>query len=289
MAADRKRIETMFLSRRNLLSLVLVSLANLLSAHPVMAKNLPLKPGTYQCFTIGTLLGQTPLPTDLSEINRAAAGNKIRPMVAPQIMLAPAAFGNVVLDGKGTYRMPTIGQSGKYGFNPATGRPTFTGDLGVMLQREYSGTGTSFFVGLQGTNFQCGLLGAGAGSPNAPAKVAGLGPALRTASAKDLTGHFEGSYICQQGETPLALDFLANDQGRLVAQFSFGGGNGSAKGSFTLVGSWNGARFNLKAHEWLNQPDGFVMVDIDGEVTARGVSGNILTPGCSNFSAVRGN
>jgi hypothetical protein len=43
----------------------------------------------------------------------------------------------------------------------------------------------------------------------------------------------------------------------------------------------------LKSNAWIDQPEGYIMVDIEGEVSARGVSGNMLTPTCSNFSALR--
>ncbi len=202
----------------------------------------------------------------------------------PQMLLVPAAFGPVVLDGKGTYRLPVIGQSGKYGFNAATGRPTFTGDLGAMLKKEYNGTGTSFHLGLNGLNFDCGLLG---GNAPALAKVATLGPALASAKASDFTGHFEGSYICGQGETNLTLDTLAQDTGEIVVVFSFGGNNNAPKGSYSLIGKWSGSKFSLKSDKWIEQPNGYVMVDIDGEISERGLSGNIINSSCTNFSALR--
>jgi hypothetical protein len=264
---------------------------------PVTAKNLPLSTGTYECFTITVMTSPLPPRQRDDPVVVARRGARIPGQFdvpdinVPQMLLAPAAFGNVILDGKGTYKMPTTGQTGKYGFNAATGRPTFTGDLGVMLRNEYNGSGTSFHIGLQGLNFECGLLRPRGSTDQAPvkptAKVATLGPALTRATALDLTGHFEGTYICRQGETAMTLDTLAKDSGNIVALMSFGGTNGLPKGSYTMVGNWNGAKFRLKANEWVNQPAGYIMVDIEGEVGARGVSGNIQSPACSNFSAVR--
>jgi hypothetical protein len=278
-------------------SIMFAIIAQLLAISPAMAKNLPLKAGAYECFTITVMTSPMPPrqrddPVVVARRGARVPGQFDVPDVnVPQMLLAPAAFGNVILDGKGTYRMPTIGQSGKYGFNAATGRPTFTGDLGVMLRNEYNGSGTSFHIGYQGLNFECGLLrprGSVSQAPVKPtARVATLGPALTRATALDLTGHFEGTYICRQGETAMTLDTLAKDSGNIVALMSFGGNNGMPKGSYTLVGNWNGAKFNLKSNEWVDQPAGYIMVDIEGEVNARGVSGNIQSPTCSNFSAVR--
>jgi hypothetical protein len=278
------------------LALAFATIVQFVCANQALAKNLPLKAGTYECFTITTTI--SPLPPRLRDDPVVVARRGARvpgqfdvpDINLPQMLLAPAAFGRVILDGKGGYRLPTIGQSGKYGFNATTGRPTFTGDLGVMLRNEYNGTGTSFHVGLQGQNFQCALLGPGGGAP-APAKptarVATLGPALTGAKASNLTGHFEGSYICSKGENNLALDTLAKETGEIVAVFSFGGTSDFPKGSYSLTGRWTGAKFSLKSNAWIDQPEGYIMVDIEGEVSARGVSGNMLTPTCSNFSALR--
>jgi hypothetical protein len=280
-----------------LYSIALAMIIHLVSVSPAMAKNLPLKAGTYECFTITVMTSPLPPrhrddPVVVARRGARVPGQFDVPDInVPQMLLAPAAFGNVNLDGKGTYRMPTIGQTGKYGFNAATGRPTFTGDLGVMLRNEYNGTGTSFHIGLRGMNFECGLLNTGARTAATPvkptAKVATLGPALTSATARDFTGHFEGAYICSKGKNTMILDTLAKESGKIVALMSFGGTDNFPKGSYTMIGNWTGAKFNLKANEWVNQPPGYIMVDVEGVVSARGVSGNMLSPACSNFSAVR--
>jgi hypothetical protein len=281
----------------SLYSIMLAMVVQLASVSPVMAKNLPLKAGTYECFTITVMASPLPPRQRDDPVVVARRGARIPGQLdvpdinLPQMLLAPAAFGYVILDGEGTYRMPTIGQTGKYGFNAATGRPTFTGDLGAMLRNEYNGSGSSFHIGLKGLNFECGLLRPRASAADTlakpTAKVATLGPALTRATALDLTGRFEGTYICRQGETAMTLDTLAKDSGSIVALMSFGGTNGSPKGSYTMVGNWDGAKFRLKANEWVNQPVGYIMVDIEGEMGERGVSGNIQSPTCSNFSALR--
>jgi hypothetical protein len=268
-----------------------------------VAKNLPLKAGTYQCFTVTGLA--SPLPPrqrdDPVVVARRGARQPgqfdVPDINLSPLLLAPAAFGNIILDGKGGYKIPAVKQIGTYGFNPDTGRPTFTGDLGVMLKNEYSGTGTSFVVGLGDMNFHCGIVSAGtsnsggagntAVSTKPTARVDTLGPALATAKASDFTGQFEGSYICSQGLTNLRLDLLANDQGALVARMAFGGTDKRPKGSYSMVGSWSGAKFRLKGHEWIEQPAGYIMIDLEGELSAKGVAGNLLATTCSNFAAAR--
>jgi hypothetical protein len=287
---------------------ITLALTGLGLASPAQAKNLPLKAGTYQCSTTTMMQGQAPAPTDQADARRRAAGNTIQPMAAPQIMLAPAAFGNVILDGKGGYRMPAVRQAGKYGFNASTGRPTFTGDLGVMLRPEYSGTGTSFFLGLEGMNFQCALTGASAGTsggggsgggistPIPPvdpqaALAASVGPVLKTASAADFKGHFSGSYFCGQGETSMVLDLAAKPDGSITAVMQFGANSSRTTnyivGSYSLKGTYKGSHFILRSQQWIKQPDGYAMVDMEGDLTALGASGKMLFDQCGVFAVER--
>ncbi len=263
---------------------------------PAAAQPVGLKAGTYQCFTITTMMGRTPSPNDLSEVNRRAAGNPIRPMVPPQLLLAPAAFGNVILDGKGNYRLPSVGQAGRYGFNAATGRPTFTGDLGAMQQGEYSGTGTRFIVGWQGVNYQCGLAGANGASPGQlsdqdRADLAAMGPPLKSVTAANFTGNFAGSYHCASGPVFLRLALSASSDGTMTGIFKFGGMKTPefdySVGTFSMKGRWQGAHFTLKNDAWIQRPQGYVMIDIEGDVGERGVFGKVLYAGCSIFVADR--
>jgi hypothetical protein len=264
---------------------------------PALAQAVGLKPGTYQCFTLSTLYVPNPERTDSREVARVGAGNVwVRPMVAPQLLLAPAAFGNVVLDGQGNYRFTNIRQGGKYGFNTATGMPTFTGDLGAMKLVEYSSEGTSFVVGWQGTNYQCGLAGPrGAAAVEDNSRQSALldsaGPALATATAAQVTGHFEGSYLCGQTQTFLQLELAASADGTLTGVFKFGGMRtpeiNYSVGSYSLAGTWRGAQFQLKKNKWIVQPPGYQMVDIEGSLTSQGVAGKITSATCSVFAAAR--
>jgi hypothetical protein len=276
------------------LSLVVFSLAT-----PVSAQALALKTGTYNCFTLSTLYVPNPQRTDSTEVARVGAGNVwVRPMVAPQLLLAPAVFGNVVLDGRGNYRLTNMRQGGQYGFNTRIGRPTFTGDLGAMQPIEYSGTGTSFVVGWQGMNFECGLTGPGgplatANNAQDQALTASAGPALGAATASQFTGHFEGHYRCNSTQTFMQLDLQARTNGTLTGVFKFGGMKtpefSYSVGSFTLTGTWRDARFELKKGVWITQPQGYEMFDIEGTLTNLGVSGKVGHSICSVFAARRVN
>lgn len=259
------------------------------------AQAVGLKTGTYNCFTLSTLYVPNPQRTDPTEVARVGAGNVwVRPMVAPQLLLAPAVFGNVVLDGRGNYRLTNMRQGGRYGFNTRTGRPTFTGDLGAMQLIEYSGTGTSFVVGWQGMNFECGLTGPG--GPLAAASNAGdqsltsaVGPRLTTATFAQFNGHFEGHYRCNSAQTFMQLDLQARPNGTVTGVFKFGGMRtpeiNYSVGSFSLTGTWSGSQFQLKRNAWIVQPQGYEMFDMEGSLTSLGVSGKVIHPICSVFAA----
>jgi hypothetical protein len=273
----------------------------LLAPDPAWAQSKPLKAGTYHCTTISssTFSQRATDANDPSEINRRAGGNKIRPMAPPQLFFGPAAFGNVMLDGKGNYRMPSVRQTGRYGFNTTTGRPTFTGDLGAMKQGYYSGTGTSFTVSIgDGMNFQCSLTGASTGGgastrQNEPASApfVSMGPALKSVSATNFTGNFTGDYVCANSPSTLQFSLSADPDGKLVGIFRFGGDRMAemnyAVGAYSLKGRWQGSHFELKGDAWIRQPDGYVMVDFEGEISDRGVFGKVVHPACSTFTATK--
>jgi hypothetical protein len=266
-------------------------------ANPARAESMPLKPGRFSCFTISVTARTQTAADVLEESNRKRAGNPVRPMQAPQIFLAPAAFGNIILDGKGGYTMPTTRQSGRYGFNTATGRPTFTGDLGAMKLVEYRGTGENFTIGWQGMNFQCSLpaapsstIAAGSRPPNS-AFVAYAGPVRATATARDFRGHYEGSYVCGSAPSFMQLDLDAKPDGTITGLMQFGGMRTDeitySVGSYTLKGTWRGTHYVLKADQWVKQPNGYVMIDLEGDLTTLGTSGRILYSSCDSFALRR--
>jgi WD40-like Beta Propeller Repeat len=84
-------------------------------------------------FALGLVYAQTPSPdagkyscltTQLSNAPNAPLGS---------VIFIPAAFGNIILDGKGNYKLPTLKNSGSYKFDKTTSKLTFTtGDLTAL-------------------------------------------------------------------------------------------------------------------------------------------------------------
>jgi hypothetical protein len=292
---------------------------------PAFAQSQPIKPGTYSCWTLALGYRSPPAPDSQSEINRRARNLTIDPnsrSIQPaELSLMPAVFGVLVFDGRGRYTIPRFNQSGTYGFDTRRGLPTFTGDLAGFTLVEYSGTGTRFVLGWQGMNFQCGLeqqggrqqattqqgarqpapapaaaagpaaVPAGSRSPNA-AYVSWVGPKRSSAIASDFNGQFEGKYSCGGVDNHrVRLDLQARPDGTITGVFNFGGMDapifGYFDGSYSMKGTWQGTRFVLKSEQWIKQPVGYVMVDVEGDITQRGVAGTVLFSNCDSFAAAR--
>ncbi|MFM5895133.1 MAG: hypothetical protein ACKOQM_11990 [Novosphingobium sp.] len=114
-------------------------------------------------------------------------------------------------------------------------------------------------------------------------------PKINTAlTTQAVTGQFEGAYVCGQGKTALRLDLQAGPDGRLAGTFTFGGSNGVPAGSFAMSGRWNPNGFVLSGDHWINQPDGFSMVDLVGHLAGVGrLSGEVKAQGCNSFDVTR--
>lgn len=271
---------------------------------PAHAEAKPLKSGRYTCHTItsSSNINGTAAETMQDQAHRDAGGT-VRTVNTPGIFLAPAAFGAIILDGKGGYTMPTIRQSGRYGFDKAKGLPTFTGDLGAMKLVEYSENGDRFSLQWDGTNFHCGLPGSVAPAAKAPAALAPgqiapnaefirwAGPKKASAKAKDFNGVYDGSYACGGVTSILRLILRAQADGTMTGEFEFGGMRtpefSYSVGSYSLKGNWSGTHFVLKADRWIKYPQGFTMVDIEGDLTTLGASGKILFSTCDSFAVQR--
>jgi hypothetical protein len=277
------------------LGMFLVLFSQTCSINSARAGNLTLKSGSYLCVTATLMPGQIVLPTDISEVARKGANEGLdikqqRPLSPQQFMLVPAPFGRIILDGKGNYQMPSIRQAGRYGFNASTGRPTFTGDLGAMIQQYYDGKGTSFNLASGELKFSCALQGPSSSGPTAALpkqRVESLGPLLTKTNVQSFSGRFQGAYVCGGTENAMTLEMLANAEGRLAAIMTFGGVRNLPRGSFKLLGNWSGSQFRLTGTEWIEQLPNYIMVDIEGEVRTGGVAGKIPTQSCSNFVASR--
>ena len=102
---------------------------------------------------------------------------------------------------------------------------------------------------------------------------------------------FSGHFVCAQGRTELTLviEDLEGTEVSAIFEFDYPGGGGThtpASGSFRMHGSVDprtGA-VHLDGDRWIEQPDGYAMVGLLGQVSKTGsISGTVKGPGCSNF------
>lgn len=109
-----------------------------------------------------------------------------------------------------------------------------------------------------------------------------------------LVGTWEGRYTCAQGETGAKLTIEAVDDSTLRMQFEFFPlpENPDAKsGAYVLLGAYSGERLVFQQEEWIDQPENYVMVDL--EVTSEleeGMSelnGTMLTDSCGALAVSR--
>jgi hypothetical protein len=119
-----------------------------------------------------------------------------------------------------------------------------------------------------------------------------LSSSIPTSSAQGspVSGTWLGSYSCAQGQTGLRLT-IQNPQGNLLtatfAFFPLARNAATASGSFAMTGNYEGNRVILEQAHWINQPLGYVMVSLEGQVSGADFSGSIFGPGCSAFMVSR--
>lgn len=115
------------------------------------------------------------------------------------------------------------------------------------------------------------------------------------AAAQDaLRGTWRGAYHCNQGNTALALTIDARKDGTLTALFHFEAASdnpGVPTGCFAMEGSHDPAtgRTELRPLNWVLRPGFYVMVGLDGVLSAEGdrIEGRVLGPGCTAFRLER--
>jgi clan AA aspartic protease (TIGR02281 family) len=140
------------------------------------------------------------------------------------------------------------------------------------------------------------------GSANALADGAnsGASTALSNSAGSDRESRrslvlFRGSYICAQGLTALMLRILTpSTAGETRAQFSFGPSqlNPSVPdGSFSMAGhvDWSRGTMTLRPIEWIQRPEPYVMVGLEGASSDGGKTfyGRVVGEGCASFSMIR--
>lgn len=108
---------------------------------------------------------------------------------------------------------------------------------------------------------------------------------------------------CAQGETDVTLTVEVDEDGTASGLFHFYANQYANRnipeGCFTMTGHVDRStgRVDLRGKRWLLHPDGYVTVDLHGNVQAGGVAGRshennlmlgtVAGPGCSDFMLVR--
>jgi hypothetical protein len=212
----------------------------------------------------------------------------------------------IQLDGRGNYKVLGTRAVGRYSYNAQTGKIIFSGEASELGLRHYTvrnGIYIMIFMPNADVSYQCEFssgnrsVGATGGSTTAGSgSGGGTQPGFtlprrstRPITAQDLTGRFEGKYVCSgQDTTRLILDMQADPNGKLRAKFTFGGTNNVPNGSYTLQGRWSSEGFFLSADRWIQQPEGYAMANMDGYRGANGeLAGEILFQGCSGYIVSR--
>ncbi|HEU5473913.1 MAG TPA: hypothetical protein VFV67_24975 [Actinophytocola sp.] len=132
--------------------------------------------------------------------------------------------------------------------------------------------------------------------PSRPSRVAppsASRPAGEVAPA-DLVGVWEGEYTCGQGNTGLKLTIKEPDGAALPTLFEFyplPSNPNAAKGSYQMVGGLTGGKLKFRQEKWIDQPNGYVMVDlvVTSPLTSdvKLLSGDVDDPNCKGFSVRR--
>lgn len=125
--------------------------------------------------------------------------------------------------------------------------------------------------------------------------VAALAPFAHAQGNWRIEGEWTGAYVCNQGLTALHISIRKNEHGdQLTAVFSFGphkNNPGVPNGAYVMRGSFDEGqkRLQLRNEKWINQPPGYIMVDLDGLMRGSGlyISGDVVGDGCTHFDLHR--
>lgn len=125
----------------------------------------------------------------------------------------------------------------------------------------------------------------------------GLTVALMPGARADdaVSGTWEGSYRCDQGNTALILDLQPGARsGKIEGLFYFhesADNPGVPQGCFAMAGSVDSRsrEVRLTAGRWLLQPFGYVTVDLVGQLdlTGKRLSGRVIGPLCRGYELHR--
>ncbi len=119
--------------------------------------------------------------------------------------------------------------------------------------------------------------------PRDAARVDGAkGPAHPFGAGQEWYGH----YLCAQGETALTLRVTLVSGNHIEAIFDFAHGPTGVRGSYSTRGDFDPktGRLRLDPNAWIFQPPGYIMVGLEGTVSARKFEGLIAHWSCGAFA-----
>ncbi|MEW2051306.1 serine/threonine-protein kinase [Streptomyces sp. NPDC005476] len=118
-------------------------------------------------------------------------------------------------------------------------------------------------------------------------------PASDPEAGTDLSGQWNGSYVCNQGITGLVLTIEQSSDGTAEAVFAFYPAPSNPqvpRGSFAMAGTVENGVLTLRATHWIDQPPDYLTVDLQAapdSSTPDHLDGRIYGSGCTTFSADR--
>lgn len=118
-------------------------------------------------------------------------------------------------------------------------------------------------------------------------------PTVRV-DTSDVVGSWEGAYECGQGDTGLSLEISEGAAtGELTAVFHFRkipSNPDVPEGSYRMKGFLEDGKLRLRRLEWIDRPEGFVMVGLNALITERQpqtIAGTVSNVGCGAFEIDR--
>jgi hypothetical protein len=122
----------------------------------------------------------------------------------------------------------------------------------------------------------------------------GATPLAAAESATTLVGKWRGSYSCLQGHTGLLLTIGDAVGAKFSGEFAFFPLDDNPKvpkGRFAVAGAFNStlSSVEVKGVRWIEQPSGYLMVDLSGTLSddGRSIDGKVEFSGCTSFHVTR--
>jgi hypothetical protein len=256
--------------------------------------------GNYPCYTRQISLQAR----DRLRTSTATLETDWRNVLEQSTQIVPAGI-TLFLDGRNSYRVLGTRARGTYNYSPTSGQVVFAGEASELRLRSYFVKNGLYIFQFQPNDdvfYHCefdsgnrrigasnqGQSQGAAGEQSGQNQVTAPPRSARPIAARDLTGRFVGSYSCSQGRTTMRLDLMVDPQGRLRGTFAFGGSDGVPAGSFSMLGVWSSLGFSLSGDRWINRPEGYSMVNLNGYLVDAGrLGGEVLAQGCSSFDVRR--